>query len=79
MSEHPAVAFLLAAHARSDDACRVAAEREILAEHADEWRCCSACSEEDYDGAERAFRRPLPWPCRTVLGLAKAWGWEAET
>lgn len=62
---------------------RVAAEREILAEHApggmaqerDETEC-RTCS-----GPTPGFSGmwPADWPCRTVLGLAKAWGWETET
>ena len=97
---HPAVTYLLAAHARSVDACRVAAEREILAEHEGTW----ASGEPEYDyhfekaivgptGRTRYIEErnaePNPpylctsctdggWPCRTVLGLAKAWGWEAK-
>ena len=79
---HPAVTYLLAAHARSVDACRVAAEREILAEHApgdmarerDETEC-RTCSEPQlgFSGMWAAEH-----PCRTVLLLAKAWGWETE-
>lgn len=62
---------------------RVTAEREILAEHApgdmarerDETEC-RTCSEPQlgFSGMWAAEH-----PCRTVLGLAKAWGWEAET
>lgn len=54
---------------------RIAAERKILAEHQGPWSC-AVCSEEDYDGAERAFRRPLDSPCATVRALAEAWGWQ---
>jgi len=68
---------------------RVAAERDILAEHearpglgsVDEgWLhtpsfVCAICAPAWFQGhPQRA-----PWPCRTVLGLAKAWGWEETT
>ncbi len=62
---------------------RVEAEREILAEHApgdmarerDETEC-RTCSEPQlgFSGMWAA-----EFPCRTVLLLAKAWGWEAGT
>ncbi len=130
MTEHPAVAFLLAAHERAEQLARnaggdewerdphplcyavkdsdgdpvvcdegaptgeqashialhdpaavlrrVAAEREILAEHPEHGidGDCARCVEwqEDDEGDLCAY--PLPWPCRMVLGLAKAWGWE---
>jgi hypothetical protein len=58
---------------------RVAAERELLAAHRsvrgqgfDGYRfvgidaCASCGTAEEY---------AVPWPCRTVLLLAKAWGW----
>jgi hypothetical protein len=55
---------------------RVAADRKILAEHADMWGGCAVCVDR---------RNPDPrqwgivvWPCRTVLLLAEAWGWEGE-
>jgi hypothetical protein len=57
---------------------RIEAERELLAEHAEGWRHCEVCSEEDYDGAGRVFRRPLPWPCPTILAVARGWGWTEE-
>jgi hypothetical protein len=70
-------------HPTSAVLTRVAAEREILAEHAagdmarerDETEC-RTCSEPQlgFSGMWAAEH-----PCRTVLGLAKAWGWEAET
>lgn len=102
--QHPAVVYLLAAHARSGDTCRVAAEREILAEHAGNWATvewphdqngrgeavvCARCQNaehtdwrvmyfEDAGVLPDDFVAPyVLWPCRTVLGLAKAWGWEA--
>ena len=58
---------------------RVEAEREILAEHSvtRPWRRCRVCIS-DRDGYPESWTGDL-WPCRTVLGLAKAWGWEAET
>lgn len=67
---------LIADHAAPEAVLRrVAAERGLLAEHAENWGHCTVCSEEDYDGAERAFRRPLLWPCPTVLAVARGWGW----
>jgi hypothetical protein len=72
--------FLLAAHARSVDACRVAAEREILAEHnLDEGRYCRRCAKWlDLPISQQVEPDDaVDWPCRTVLGLARAWGWEA--
>lgn len=116
MSDHPAVAFLVAAHQQAEldarftdgytngafsfdvadrdaaDHClgagspvsvlrRVAAEREMLAEHADDG-CgdCTACARpsEETSGRGDAFFEPLPWPCRTVLLIAKGWDWEAQ-
>ena len=61
---------------------RVTAERGILAEHA-----VHRCGQQPWDCAlestvGRSFcnacRAGVLYPCRTVLGLAKAWGWEAE-
>jgi hypothetical protein len=66
---------------------RVVAERELLAEHSPDdprWPECIRCADDGTDvdlgdhGTE-TLRRALPWPCRTVLGLAKAWGWEEPT
>ena len=61
---------------------RVEFERGLLAEHApggmaqerDETEC-RTCS-----GPTPGFSGtwPADWPCPTVLGLAAAWGWEAE-
>lgn len=68
---------------------RVAAEREILAEHEPfttaepgsgflSW--CDTCqSEEAAMYSAHYSGQPQLYPCRTVLLLAKAWGWEAET
>lgn len=76
----PAVTYLLAAHERAEatDPVRVEAERETLAEHAvtQPWRRCRVCIS-DRDGYPESWTGD-PWPCRTVLLLAKAWGWEAE-
>ncbi|RAG85640.1 hypothetical protein DN069_10320 [Streptacidiphilus pinicola] len=47
---------------------RIEAERGILADHARVDRRCAVCA--DAGG-------PLEWPCPTVLGLARAWGWDA--
>jgi hypothetical protein len=59
---------------------RVAAERRILAEHADDGTGdCTRCARESEERAGLGyFHEPLPWPCPTVLGLAAAWGWEAD-
>lgn len=57
---------------------RVAAERQILAEHADASGECRVCAAEGTVGAS-TFLGNVPWPCRTVLLLAQAWGWEEET
>lgn len=55
---------------------RVAADRQILAEHARvAWGVfCLRCAEDG--GPERG---PAAYPCRTVLLLAQAWGWTEET
>jgi hypothetical protein len=92
---------LIAEHANpSTVLLRVAAERDLLAEHAGTW----ASGEPEYDhhhevvvGANGRTRYievddddPIQpymcitcevggWPCRTVLGLAKAWGWKETT
>ena len=60
---------------------RVTAEREILAEHASDYGDCKTCDTGTGDFSERGYqwRDVQSWPCRTVLGLAKAWGWEAAT
>lgn len=46
---------------------RIEAERGILAEHGGIDGRCAVCAD---------ARGPLTWPCPTVLGLARAWGWE---
>lgn len=59
---------------------RVAAERDILWEHtpeAYELGRCAACVTNRILGP--GLWVTDPWPCRTVLGLAAAWGWKAET
>jgi hypothetical protein len=60
---------------------RVAAEREILAEHGvDEGRFCRCCARwlDIPVGQQVEPDDAVDWPCRTVLGLAKAWGWEEQ-
>lgn len=62
---------------------RVEADRETLAEHPQirgltgfarpAW-ICETCAEADWAGD----RRGDPYPCRTLLLLAKGWGWVAE-
>jgi hypothetical protein len=61
---------------------RVTNERELLAEHADDEGSCQRCAgpewaSDDADGNREWSRSPEPWPCRTVLLLAQAWGWTA--
>jgi hypothetical protein len=59
---------------------RVVAERDILAEHADDYGSCTCGrASEETTGRGYAFFEAADWPCRTVLGLAKAWGWEEAT
>jgi len=60
---------------------RVAADRQILAEHADDCGDCRVCCDaglteyvHDYGVVE--MRSGESFPCRTVLLLAQAWGWE---
>ncbi|WP_152627322.1 DUF6221 family protein [Streptacidiphilus melanogenes] len=48
---------------------RVEAERGILTEHADAGGRCAVC-------LDPAADRRREWPCPTVLGLARAWGWQ---
>lgn len=70
---------------------RVAADREILADHqptsceeftCDCHQCCAVCRWTEHD---EAGREPVwgdvtrhVYPCRTVLLLAQAWGWTEE-
>jgi hypothetical protein len=54
---------------------RVAADRELLTEHAERQGECRVCAAEGEAGGT-TFLGNVPWPCRTVLLLAKAWGWE---
>lgn len=65
---------------------RVAADRQIIAEHAEVDGCCRICADGkdvdllDYGGWGSLVEAvPLPWPCRTVRLLAQAWGWTEET
>jgi hypothetical protein len=60
---------------------RVKADRQILAEHADDGGDCRMCCEagmseyvHDYGVVET--RGAVDYPCRTVRLLAEAWGWE---
>ena len=68
-----------AVHSPASVLRRVAAERELLAEHADELGLgeCRVCAVEGTVGAI-TFQGNVPWPCRTMLLLAEAWGWEVE-
>lgn len=61
---------------------RVAAERDILADHTPTPRdssgeYCSVCSQSEEHPQPVGWW--VPYPCRTVLGLAKAWGWKEPT
>lgn len=63
---------------------RVAADRQILAEHANDRGDCRVCAGEadysdDAEGNREWHRSAELWPCRTVLLLAEAWGWTEET
>lgn len=58
---------------------RVAEERNILTEHAPTPReasgeYCSVCSQAEEQPQPVGWW--VPYPCRTVVGLAKAWGWK---
>ena len=57
---------------------RVAADRQILAEHAKApMAACAACADTRHpDPRQWAL---VVWPCRTVLLLAAGWGWTEET
>ncbi|MEY9875344.1 hypothetical protein ABH931_004845 [Streptacidiphilus sp. MAP12-33] len=50
---------------------RVEAERAVLADHADVADGAGRCAV----CAEPGSATRLAWPCPTVLGLARAWGW----
>lgn len=58
---------------------RVVGEREILAEHAESNGDCGTCVDSKWGYPVYPNSSPQRYPCRTVLLLAKAWGWEAET
>lgn len=88
MTEHPAVAHLLAAHEKATSLYglftaavhpgivkrRAAGDRRILAEHAGDWPAGEPDGEEP---PTMCITCEAPgWPCRTVLALAAAWGWE---
>jgi hypothetical protein len=80
----PAVAGHIALHDPASVLRRVAAERELLAEHQstsglgyvgrDYTEMDSVCT-----SCGTAGEYAVPWPCRTVLLLAEAWGWTEET
>ena len=59
---------------------RVAADRQILAEHANDSGDCAACGRPSEETNSRgfAFFAEVPWPCRTVRLLAEAWGWTED-
>lgn len=60
---------------------RVAADRQILAEHANDYGDCAACGRPSEERNERgyAFFAEVEWPCRVVRLLAEAYGWAEET
>lgn len=74
---------LIAEHANPTAVlARVAAERGILGEHTPTPRdssgeYCMVCSQAEEQPQPVGWW--MPWPCRTVLGLAGAWGWKADT
>ncbi len=75
------IRYHVALHDPASVLARVAAEREILAEHnLDEGRYCRRCAKWlDLPISQQVEPDDaVDWPCRTVLGLAKAWGWEME-
>lgn len=63
---------------------RVAADRKILAEHAnDGYSDCVRCADDGFDvelgdGRTVLAREAVGYPCRTVRLLAEAWGWEQQ-
>lgn len=75
---HAAEAQLIQTNSPRAVLSRIAADREVLVEHAESWGHCAVCSGEDYDGADLAFRRSLDWPCPTILAVARGWGWAEE-
>jgi hypothetical protein len=58
---------------------RVTAEREILAEHSESNADCNTCVDGRWGYPIYPNSSPQRYPCRTVLGLAKAWGWEEQS
>jgi hypothetical protein len=70
----------IALHAPAAVLRRVAADRQILAEHANDYGDCAACGRpsEETNGRGHHFHEAVPWPCRTVLLLAEAYGWTEE-
>ena len=59
---------------------RVAADRQILDEHHNtNDGDCAACVVGKWGYPTHGGCSPAPWPCRTVLLLAQAWGWTEET
>lgn len=66
---------------------RIATERKILAEHADDgYGDCVRCADDHQGYCEcgdvsfngRHLRDELPYPCLTVRALAEGWGWTEE-
>lgn len=56
---------------------RIAAERELLAEHCNtNSGDCAVCVVGQWGYPTHGGCSPASWPCRTVLLLAKGWGWE---
>lgn len=80
----PAVAGHIAMHDPAAVLRRVAADRQILAEHANDRGDCRVCAGEadysdDAEGNREWHRSAELWPCQTVRLLAEAWGWTEET
>jgi hypothetical protein len=79
--QHPAVTFLLDTVNRPPVPMELAG---LLAGHPPigysgpmGLRCRTCKGGEPILAGCLTIETPQPWPCRTVLGLAKTWGWEA--
>lgn len=72
---------LAAGHSPAAVLRRVAADRQILAEHANDYGDCTACGRpsEETNSRGHPFFTEVEWPCRTVRLLGEAYGWTEET
>lgn len=61
---------------------RIAAERKLLAEHANDYGECVRCAGDDgevvVNGMIHSVRTCAPHPCATIRALAEGWGWQEE-